>query len=82
MLQETDTNRSLENWVNIFLNIINKHAPLKEKRVKRKNQPKWFNSDISHAIKMRDASKLKEPDIYRFWRNKVVNLILFQRYYR
>lgn len=71
---ETDTNRSLEVWENIFLTIINKHAPQKKKRVKRMQQPNWFNADISHAIKMRDTTKVNDSPTYRFWRNKVVCL--------
>lgn len=32
VLQEADTDLSLEKWVNIFLIIVNKHAPVREKK--------------------------------------------------
>ena len=30
-------------WYNIFNNIVDQHAPMRQKRVKRKSQPDWFN---------------------------------------
>ncbi len=30
----------------MYLYIVNKHAPFREKRVKRANQPKWINDEI------------------------------------
>ena len=47
---------------------------LKEERVKRKYQPEWFNDEIKSAIKNRDSAKNTEPEVYRFWRNKLSNL--------
>ena len=49
-----DTNDIVESWSSLFLDIINKHLPLKQNRVKRKQQPKWLNGVIIDAIKTRD----------------------------
>ena len=37
-----DTNDVVDTWYNVFNDIIDEHLPLKQKRVKRKVQPKWF----------------------------------------
>ena len=71
-----DTNDTLDSWSSMFIEIVDKHLPLKTLRVKRKQQPKWLTPEIVEAIKTRDRYKsLNEDILYRSWRNKVVNLI-------
>ena len=41
-------------WSNIFMNIINKHAPVRCKRVSQKHQNPWFNIEINREIHKRD----------------------------
>ncbi len=36
------------------MEVVNQHAPLKEKRVKCPKQPDWFNEDIQQASYLRD----------------------------
>ncbi|MCG8110902.1 MAG: reverse transcriptase family protein, partial [Candidatus Thiodiazotropha taylori] len=63
-------------WYTIILNKLNKHAPIKTKRVKTKCLPEWFTSDISAMQKQRDKYKrLKQWDDYRKSRNTVRRLI-------
>ena len=50
-----DTNDIVESCSPLFLHIIDKHLPLKQHRVKRKQQPKWLNGEIIEAIKTRDT---------------------------
>ena len=52
-----DTNDIVESWSSLFLDIIDKHLPLKQHRVKRKQQPKRLNGEIIEAIKTRDRYK-------------------------
>ena len=52
-----DTNDIVETWSSLFLDIINKHLPLKQHRVKYKQQPKWLIGEIIDAIKTRDRYK-------------------------
>ena len=70
-----DPNKALEAWQDIFMDTLNEHAPLKEKRVKMKFQPDWFNEEINDAIKKRNRAKQSEPHLYRQYRNAVTSLI-------
>lgn len=67
---------ALDTWYSLLSDVIDKHVPLKQHRVKRINQPVWLNSEIIESIKTRDRFKaLGNTEQYRIWRNKVVNLI-------
>ncbi len=56
--------------------VLDKHAPIVTKRVKRDNQPDWYNSDIIYAGNMRDkCNELGMWDDYKFWRNRTTSLI-------
>ena len=44
----------LETWSNVFLDIVNINLPIKEHRVKNKQQPKWLTPEIMDAMKTRD----------------------------
>ena len=71
-----DTNDAVETWSSLFLDVANKHLPLKQHRVKRKQQPKWIIGEIIDAIKTRDRYKSINDDTqYKIWRNKVCSMI-------
>ncbi|MES9905540.1 MAG: reverse transcriptase family protein, partial [Sedimenticola sp.] len=71
-----DPNYCLEVFINLYLSVLNKHAPQRTKRVKRLHQPDWYNPDILQASRMRDHfHKLKDTINYRIWRNKTKELI-------
>ena len=71
-----DTNDIVESWSSLFLDIIDKHLPLKQHRVKRKQQSKRLNGEIIDAIKTRDRFKsVNDNEQYTIWRNKVCSLI-------
>ena len=71
-----DTNDIVESWSSLFLDIIDKHLPLKQHRVKRKQQPKLLNGEIFYAIRTRDRYKsINDNEQYKIWRNKVCALI-------
>ena len=46
----SNPNVALSHWIDLFLDVINKHAPLKEKRMKHQSLPPWLNSDIMQAM--------------------------------
>ena len=50
-----DTDDIVETWYEIFNDVLNTHALLKEKRMKRKFQPKWFSGDLNEEMKLRDC---------------------------
>ncbi len=68
-------------WYEIFNIVLNTHALLKEKRIKRKFQPKWFSGDLNE-IKNRDCllrkavrSQLAEDwSLFKKAKNKVTKL--------
>ena len=69
-----DTNDTLETWSSMFLEIVDKHMPLKT--LKYKQQPKWLTPDIIEAMRTRDRYKSLNDDLqYKIWRNRVVSLI-------
>ena len=64
------------NWYSIIMNILDKHARIKTKRVKTKRLPDWFTPEITHIQKLRDnAKRHKMWSDYRRYRNKIKYLI-------
>ena len=71
-----DTNDILQAWSDLFLQVVDANVPIKHHRVKHKNQPQWITPDILDAMKCRDRHKsLGNENEYKFWRNKVTNMI-------
>ena len=56
-----DTDDILDAWLDLFLQVIDKHVPIKHQRVKRINQPRWISPEILDAIKSRDRHKSSVP---------------------
>ena len=48
----------IQTWNYLFLEIVNKHAPMKTNRVKRKHQPEWLKPEILSLMKKRDTYKI------------------------
>ena len=66
----------LSNWYTIIMSKLDKHAPMKSKRVKTKRLPDWFTPEISNLQKLRDKSKRhKMWSDYRRYRNQIKFLI-------
>ena len=60
----------MEAWLDLFLQVVDKHIPIKQHRVKHKNQPQWISPEILDAMKCRDRHKsIGNDDDYKFWRN-------------
>ena len=72
----TSSRRAKEAWLDLFLQVVDKHVPLKQHRVKYKTQPQWISPEILDAIKCRDRHKsIGNENEYKLWRNKVIKLI-------
>jgi len=70
-----DPDDALGYFLELFLNVMNSHLPIKEKRVKHKQQPDWFNNEIIEAIRSRDnAKKQKDEMRFKYWRSRVKSL--------
>jgi len=54
-------NVALSHWIDLFLDVINKHAALKktkkQKRPKHQTLPQWLNTDIKQAMLLRDKCR-------------------------
>ena len=73
--QET-VNSDFVVWSSIILKHLDKHAPIKTKRVKTKRLSDWFNQDIVKMQTLRDTCKrLKQWTEYKKYRNKILQLI-------
>lgn len=71
-----DINHDMQLWYSLVLKQLDKHAPVKHKRVKTSRLPEWLNEDIINAQKQRDNCKrLKQWSQYKKYRNKVTTLI-------
>ena len=63
-------------FIETFNKLLDKHAPLKTKRVKYPDLPKWLHQDIINAMAIRDTHKASnEWEEYRKMRNKVNYMI-------
>ena len=71
-----DPNQAMSIWYKLYLDILNKHAPLKKKRVKKKKIPQWLTNEIRQAMKYRNDLKAdKEFLQYKKQRNYVKKLV-------
>ena len=68
----TDPDKALATWYNVYLTVVNRHAPLKRKWVKHPKLPPWLNKDIKETMAERDKQKREKcfPE-YKKLRNKV-----------
>ena len=48
-----DIQAATDMWYTLFMRIINKHAPLKTKRIKYSKKPDWLTDEIKEAQKKR-----------------------------
>ena len=73
---QNDSDDNFENWNTVFITILNDHAPIKTKRVKRDVKPEWMTNEIASAQRNRDRyHKKKDWENYKYWRNKTKTLI-------
>ena len=71
-----DPNIAANLFVNTILTVINKHAPLKRKRVRYTVRPAWLTQEIKDEMLIRDKlKKEKQFDNYKKQRNKVLSLV-------
>ena len=69
-------NDALTVWYNTFLPVLDKHAPIRKKRVKQQTLPGWMNRDIIEAMKVRDKyRKEKQFTEYKKQRNLVSAMV-------
>ena len=82
VLNESEVEKAYDIFERNFIEILNKHAPLKKKRVKNKESP-WINDNILQIIRERNKQKQKAKEtnldadwkLYRKLRNRVTSQI-------
>ena len=63
----------LTHGINYFHQVIDKHAPYHERRIKYRMKPEWLDDKIIKSMKMRDRYKKRRDLVnYKRWRNLVV----------
>lgn len=71
---EIDADTAFDLFLALLYAVVNKHAPLRQKRVKHQTLPSWMTQDLIEAMKVRDSLEKslgkKHPD-YKKQRNKV-----------
>lgn len=76
ILMCADPNEAANLFLAALLTIINKHAPIKRKRVKYQIRPAWLTQEIKDEMLIRDKLKKdKKFDLYKKQRNKVLSLV-------
>ena len=63
-------------WHSVLIQCLDRHVPIKQKRVNSSRLPVWYVPEIGEARKLRDKFKwLSEWSEYKKYRNKTKNLI-------
>ena len=71
-----DCNSNFKFWNDILLSSINRHAPIKAKRVKKPTQPAWYNEEIKICQNNRNYyHKKRDWSNFKYWRNKTKSVI-------
>ena len=76
--QYTEPEKALDKWYSLFLPILDKHAPIRKKRVKQKEIPAHITQDVRNLMKERDKTKQqfgKKDPRYKRLRNRVTEAI-------
>ena len=72
----TDPEIALKTFLDLFTPVIDKHIPLKTRRVKHQNLPTWLTVDIIKEMQLRDnikQNKTKKTNELKTFRNTILN---------
>jgi exonuclease III len=77
-----NVNEKLSSFNDALLQVERDNYSIIERRAKRPAQPKWFNDRIKQEIRKRNYYKTSgQFDLYKVQRNKVVNIIKYEKCY-
>ena len=72
----TDPDKALDLLQMMLLVVIDKHAPLRTKRVKHPDLPPWITQELVFTMNLRDTYKNKKDDVnYKKLKNLVSNMV-------
>ena len=67
-------------WSTLLLEVLDRHAPIKSHRIKKKYQPDWLTPEIMDLMKERNKCKINgNLDAYKHLRNKVSKQIEIEK---
>ena len=73
---ENDPDAALNLFYNIFIPLLDKHAPIIKRRIKNRVRPEWLSNDIIEEMNKRDKlSNNKQSKEYKKQRNKVTSMV-------
>ena len=76
VVKHDNVDDALSAWMAILADVCDKHAPVKHRKVKRKQQTAWLSGEIVAAMQVRDKHKSHGRwEHYRIWRNNVTSII-------
>lgn len=76
VLHTNDPEVALTTWYELFLEVLDRHAPIRKKRVKQLTLPPWLTKEIMQASKDRDdLKKARCFNEYKRQRNQVKYMI-------
>ena len=76
VFNENDPNAAIETWYDIFLSILDKHAPLRTKRVKQAALPPWLTPEVIKATELKKQLKReKKNEEFKAQRNLVKKIV-------
>ena len=74
--QCTNSDNALETWYSIFSPLLDKHAPIRKKRIKQREHKEAITPEILAAMKQRDNFKANgQFEEYKKLRNKVNDMV-------
>ena len=74
LYNEHNAEKALDDFNNMFLSIIDKHAPLRQRRVKNLSLPPWITNDLRNAMTKRDELKRAQTE-----KKKEIKLVTEQK---
>ena len=58
--QITNPHEAFQYWHNTVLDVLNRHAPLRQKRVKHAFKPSWYTKEVEAAVNKKTQLKLEK----------------------
>lgn len=76
VLDSSTADNAATAWSASFLSIVDKHFPLRKKRIRNQPTPNWLTQEIKEAMRVRDTlKKNKQFEAYKKQRNKVTDML-------
>ena len=70
-----DTNDILDAWSDLFFQVVHVNVPIKQHRVKYKNQPQWITPPPPPPRYIWCHKVQEQENEFKYWRKKVTNMI-------